>query len=252
MTAVLFGLALAVSPAQAPDDVATVYAELGRVKPAGAGAMLPAAYRSDRVTPDDIRKNSKTYLLRVAVLDAVEAYAFAAKLTALTELHHIQTSDKGKNEIEKVQEGLAAAILLLDEAGDELAHADAILPADPSKRWQAHHDFLAAAVEARIAWLEELNLAYGNVRSSRLPDRDEAAGQTGWRLVPSDKMLSKSAVRKMSESARERFAVVVKDHPGTPWAALAEAELAIKPGLAWEAAAVKLPEPPKPMVKKKK
>lgn len=247
MTAVLLAAVLA----QGPADAAEVYAELGRDRFVGPRVMVPAAYRADAVTVDDVRANPAKYPVRAAVLGAADALRKSAKLMPPSELHHTQTSDKGKTALVDVQEDLAGAILLLEESADALVQAEKRLAGETSKRWQAHHAYLSGAVAARIAYLEELNLAYGMVRAGRLPARDEAKGETGWRLVPAEKLMSKAAVRKLSEAARERFTAVAKAHPNTPWAALAEADLAAKPGLAWEPATVKQPEPAKKPGKKK-
>jgi hypothetical protein len=82
-----------------------------------------------------------------------------------------------------------------------------------------------------------------------LPKLEEK--QTGWALEPAEKMHSKGDIRGLAEDAREEFAAVAKAHAGTPWAKLAERELALKPGLQWVGADVK-PPPPKTEVKKKK
>ena len=65
-----------------------------------------------------------------------------------------------------------------------------------------------------------------------------------WRLVPdAETHLSD----KLTEEAREAVVLlerVIRDHPGTPWALLAQRELKDPLGLKW--VEVTLPPPPKP------
>lgn len=235
---------IAPSPPKA-DDAAAVYAELGLPTPAGRLPLLSAAYRPDALSAEAVRKDADRYPVRAAVLQAVDALGKVRKLTGKLELHETEVSDAGKARLVKLQEDIAAAILFLDEASTALAGTAGKRSAEPSKRWRVHHAYLSAAVALQTAHLEELNLAYGSVRAGRLPELDKAAGQTGWRLTPADKMASKPAVRKQDEAARELLRNVIADHPDTPWAALAEADLKAKPGLQWQGAVVKLPVSPK-------
>jgi hypothetical protein len=237
---------------QAPPaaDPAAVYAELGLPVPAGKLPPLPASFAPDAILPETVRLNPDRFPVRAAVLDGVAALAAARKVAAKAELHESETTDKAKAKLVDLQEDIAAAMLLLNEASAALAGADG--KRERSKRWLAHRAYLSAAVALQAAHLDELNLAYGAVRSGRLPELKRDAGQTGWRLVPADKMLSKPAVRQQDEAAREQLDAVAKSYPNTPWAALATADRATKPGLAWEPAAVKPPPPPAKGKKPKK
>lgn len=241
MLSVLVALALAADPT--PADAVAV--ELG-VGPVALKAAVGRDYLPDAVTPDAAARMP----VRAAVKLAADAMAQSRlMLEKNRELHQSGAAAKGKDEVLNLQAKLAGVILGLVEASQELDDAADERAKEPSKRWQAHLDYLTGAVTLRYARLEEVNLLYGDVRTDKLPVLDAAAGHTGWRLVPAERMHSKKDVRAAMEQARERLAKVAKDHPNTPWAELAERDLAEKPGLMWEPAAVKPPAAP---VRKKK
>jgi hypothetical protein len=54
-----------------------------------------------------------------------------------------------------------------------------------------------------------------------------------WVLKPSDEVTSGSVISKEAEQARTYLQRVVTEHPGTPWAMLAEKELAVPFGWKW-------------------
>jgi hypothetical protein len=55
-----------------------------------------------------------------------------------------------------------------------------------------------------------------------------------WVLEPSDEITFGSQAEKMAERAREYLERVVEQHVGTPWALLAQKELAIPIGWQWK------------------
>ena len=55
-----------------------------------------------------------------------------------------------------------------------------------------------------------------------------------WILVPSDEISVGSQTEKLAAKAKEYLEGVVKDHPNTPWAYLAERELKTPLGFTWK------------------
>jgi hypothetical protein len=211
---------------------------------------LPAAalkgYESD-VPLDEIRKpqNRDKYAFRVTVLEAFDAirqrWPPGKGQTFRWEVR-APVTDALKKAVAKEQDFPAVALTRLDLT---LASLQAVEPmrARQPRRWQAHYDYALAQVQCRLAFLNEYDLALGNVRTDVLPDLDAAKGQTGFRLVPAEKMRSRKDVAQLAEEARDRFAKVATDHPNTPWAALAKSAAETPLGLRWEPA--KLPDPKK-------
>jgi len=56
---------------------------------------------------------------------------------------------------------------------------------------------------------------------------------TTWTLKPADGIAGRSDLDKIAKSAKEYLTRVVKDHAGTPWAAMAARELETPCGWEW-------------------
>jgi hypothetical protein len=67
-----------------------------------------------------------------------------------------------------------------------------------------------------------------------------------WLLKPSDEVSTGSQLAKHAEKAKEYLTRVVEDHPGTPWALLAERELSSPLGWTWDERYDGINEPPRP------
>lgn len=143
-----------------------------------------------------------------------------------------------KDEVKAYQVFPATGILKLETALAALQTAAPLRDKEP-KRWRAHFDYAVAQCTARVAFLNEYDLALGYVLREELPDLDAKKGQDGWRMVPAETMKSKRDVKAMAEAARGAFEKLTADHKGTPWAALAARELTAPPGLKWEAVSSK-------------
>lgn len=222
-----------------------VLEELGLPPADGLPAKLPEAYRPDLITAADVRRDPMRYPLRAAVLDAVDVLRDARALPTAASVRTEDLTDKGKKAVVERQQAAARLILRLEEA---IAALDALADArkkEPSRRWQAHFDYAAAALRLQLAGAHEYNFALGHVRTDSLPKLDPDGGQNGWRLVPAEKMLSRKDVRDVAEAGREAMARVRKDHPDTTWAALARRDAAANLGLRWEAAELAAPVKPK-------
>ena len=107
-------------------------------------------------------------------------------------------TDQAKKAVLSAQTPMAVAIAKLE---DELTALEAIekLRANEPKRWQANYDYTVGQMRLRLAILNEYNLALGHVRTESLPELP--TGSTGWRLMHTDKMLSKKNVQEMADAA---------------------------------------------------
>ena len=225
-----------------------------------AADMKPYA---EDVPLDVVRANPEKYRLRAKVLAAFDATREVWATTPDLPVPKIkkQPLPKGKkatpnvfltrvtgpvtaafkDEVKAYQVFPATGILKLETALGELQSVGELRAKEP-KRWRAHYDYALAQCLARVVFLNEYDLALGYILREELPDLDAKKGQDGWRMVPSDKMLSKREVKAMAEAARAAFEKITVDHKGTPWAALAARELAAPPGLKWEATAKEVPK----------
>lgn len=106
-------------------------------------------------------------------------------------------------------------------------------------RWQASYDLAMGRVLAMTVRAFGYNTVLADMKSN--PKTFEKEGSNQWRLVPSNEVDAGPAVKKLKKKASEYLTRVVDDHPGTPWAMLAERELGTPMGWAWAENSVNLP-----------
>jgi hypothetical protein len=94
-------------------------------------------------------------------------------------------------------------------------------------RWQAAYDLAMGRVLAARARTEGYNAMLARLKTG---GNFTNPSSTTWQLQESDTTGAGSIYEKMLEQSRTYLNRVVKDHPGTPWATLAERELRIKSG----------------------
>ena len=58
-------------------------------------------------------------------------------------------------------------------------------------------------------------------------------GSSLWSLEPADSFETESTIKRLGERAKMYLERVVKEHPGTPWARIAEEELRSPMGWTW-------------------
>ena len=110
----------------------------------------------------------------------------------------------------------------------------------------------------RIAGAAGFDLALGRVLAMRVrafgynvlladmkvnPRAFEKEGSNMWTLRSSDNVDAGPQVRVMHEKALEYLNRVIKDHPSTPWARLAEVELREPFGWSWHEGVMPVPQP---------
>jgi len=76
--------------------------------------------------------------------------------------------------------------------------------------------------------------------SFRKPDSDT------WVLRPADEVRVGSRTEKLAKQATEFLERVVQEHPGTPWAFLAQQELRMPLGYVWDEIHTGINDPPPP------
>ncbi|QDT35808.1 VWA domain-containing protein [Stratiformator vulcanicus] len=99
-------------------------------------------------------------------------------------------------------------------------------------RWQASFDLAMGRALAQQARAFGYNVVLADMKSSPKPFQGPQSDQ--WRLVPSTEIAGGPRVRKIAEKAEEYLKSVIDDHSGTPWAMIAERELSIPMGWAWQ------------------
>ncbi|TWT41585.1 vWA domain-containing protein [Botrimarina hoheduenensis] len=99
-----------------------------------------------------------------------------------------------------------------------------------SPRWQAGYDLAMGAALAAAVRAEAYNAALATARGGLMPTRSPS---DTWIIDPSKGELSDSRLAAAAADARRYLTRVVEEHPGTPWALLAEREQQQPLGWAW-------------------
>jgi hypothetical protein len=139
---------------------------------------------------------------------------------------------KAKVALLKEQQALASMAFELEKGLERLSKAGAERAKEPSRRWQAHYDYLQALFLSRLVFCYEYNLMLAQVRTGRMPDL--LPGCSGWRLGPRETpQIAEPKAKAALKRLRGLWKKIERDHPGTPWAALAAAERQCPRGLEW-------------------
>jgi hypothetical protein len=100
-----------------------------------------------------------------------------------------------------------------------------------SPRWQASYDVAIGRAAAAKARLEGYNVMLALLKQGK---KFENEASTTWRLEPADSSeQAGSAINKLVERSQMYLKRVVAEHPGTPWAIIAERELREQVGWKW-------------------
>ena len=113
---------------------------------------------------------------------------------------------------------------------------------ETSRRWQAHYDLVRGRLMAMKIRCMEYN--YACARIKRDAPKFENPKSNTWRMVPDREIHLTDKAAEAAVEAKSLRDRVLHDHPGTPWALLAQRELKDPLGLKWVETFV--PPPPKP------
>jgi hypothetical protein len=113
---------------------------------------------------------------------------------------------------------------------DVLQRGEADRPKVTRPRWQAGYDLaMGRALAARVR-AEGYNNMLAKLKGSSTFAKPDS---TAWLLQPHESKSASSVLEKMLNQSLAYLNRVVKDHPGTPWALMAERELQTKLGWEW-------------------
>jgi hypothetical protein len=118
-------------------------------------------------------------------------------------------------------------------------------PKIDSPRWQAGYDLAMGRVLAAKVRTEAYNAMLAKAKSMKFKDPKNDT----WDLQPSQTIEVGSTLEKEAKKAKEyHLDRVLKEHPGTPWALLAQKELETPLGWTWKEhyTGVNAPRPPPP------
>jgi len=111
---------------------------------------------------------------------------------------------------------------------------------ETSRRWRAHYDLIRGRLLAVKVRCYEYNYACAQMKKDTPKFANPASN--AWRLVPDEQIHYSDKAQAAGDEARALLKRVVADHPGTPWALLAQRELKDALGFKW----VEVTVPPRP------
>lgn len=199
-------------------------------------AQKLAPYKPDYASLAEVRAQAAKKPLRGAVLDTLDLLRRVAQPSRTGEgfrdFYPAKAPANLKDRVRREQERPAKLMASLNEAREHLEKVAEERSEEPSKRWQAHFDYVRAQLLARMAFLEEYDLMLGKIRKDEMPELEKGS-QVGWRLVAREKMQGGKEVRDLANQARKLFAKIARDHAGTPWEVLARRSSHTSLGLEW-------------------
>ena len=110
-------------------------------------------------------------------------------------------------------------------------------------RWQAGYDLAMGRALAAKVRTQGYNLMLARLRQGM---KFQDPKNDTWVIRPSEKILSGSMMEKEAKKAENYLQRVRDDHPDTPWALIAQQELAIPLGWEWDETFTNVNPPPKP------
>ncbi len=128
---------------------------------------------------------------------------------------------------QQVAAKLEPAIIQLHET---LQQGEKDRDAVTAPRWQAGYDLAMGRACAARARIEGYNAMLAAIKRGRKFEND---GSTTWVLQSSETIDASSALRRLIDDAKRYLQRVVDEHPGTPWALIAERELMMPIGWEW-------------------
>jgi hypothetical protein len=141
-----------------------------------------------------------------------------------------------KNDVLGRQQKVANLVSKLETVLEEMDEVAKDKKSDPSKRWQAHFDYLRARVMMQIAYIYEYTSLLGQMRKE-LPARDPNL-HNGWRMASQEKLNGDKAGKDRAKAATKILEKLATDHAGTPWEVLSKRERLTTLGLEWQAARI--------------
>jgi len=198
-------------------------------------------YRPDYVSPEEYRRRVTSNKARAALLEASKQ----SYLTPMQSpsLRFVKRSEaEMANALTEAQKAAAEVEPKIDMLFNVLKLGESDREKESTLRWQAGFDLAMGRVLAVKVRTETYNAMLAQAKRG-LKFKDEK--NNTWVLEPSDEISVGSQLEKMAERARMYLNRVVTEHPGTPWAMLAERELNDKIGWKWKEEFTDLSPPPR-------
>ena len=187
------------------------------------------------------------YVREMAENKSKAALVQAATATRQMEMPQLQTvfnapdDNTLRQQIANAQRPAAQIDYPLEQLHRILQEGEKDRPKLTSPRWRASFDVALGRVLAMRVRAYGYNVVLAEMRSNPKPFANKDSNQ--WRLVPSRTVDGNSTVRKWEKDALTYLNRVIDEHPGTPWARIAERELSTPLGWEWQERSVPMARP---------
>ena len=191
-------------------------------------------YRPIPILDQDLRRNKAKAAL-VEACTAIVSETQRRKVLSISMPRLDFRSDNDtilRQELTEAQKPIADLDLSLDSLLRLLEQGEKDRPKIKEARWKASYDLAMGRTLALRLRAFGYNTMLAEMKTN--PKKFEKPGSNKWNLVPSKEITSGAATKKMSIKANEYLSQVIDDHPGTPWALLAEREKSVPMGWEWK------------------
>jgi hypothetical protein len=199
-----------------------------------SGVWQPEPSAMRKYAPDYVSEAEYQALLQSNA--ACQALHRAAQLPAVEFAQLPQTSFVKRSEaqlatdVQRAQQFAAKLGPPVQALFDALEEGEAGRDKLTSPRWKAAFDLAMGRATAARARVEGYNVMLAELKRGK-NFTDES--HNTWELLTAEKTEATTGLRKLCERAQGYLQGVIKEHPGTPWAKLAERELQAPLGWKW-------------------
>ena len=188
-----------------------------------------------KYAPDYI--SQAEYAVKIQENKALAALIRVSKLETIQVLNN-PTRDFMKRDEASFSRELSEAQLAAAQLEPALMQAYEILrlgESDRNKltnlRWRAGYDLAMGRLLAARSRVEGYNAMLALMKRGKTFEKEMS---TAWELVPSTETEVGSVIKKIGDRAVQYLEGVKAEHPGTPWARMAEMELQVPVGWQWQ------------------
>lgn len=139
-----------------------------------------------------------------------------------------------KQQITEAQKPLAELDYRLKQMHALLSQGEEDRKKIAEPRWRAGYDLAMGRILAMRARAFGYNAVLAQMKVQ--PQTFQKEGNNAWRLVPSAEIIAGPQIKNWADEAKMYLTRVIDEHPGTPWAMLAERELGSPLGWEWREA----------------